>query len=721
MALVHGHKYTEPNLSFGRAADDLVDGELDFWRRQFHGSPTFSAQPPGAIICAGTNVVLSASANGSGAVGYQWQLNRTNIAGQNQPIILLNNIQTIQQGHYRVIATDSQGSTASDEGLVVVLFPPTVVGRSGNLSLLPGQTATFSILATAKPPPTYQWRKNGVNIAGATTTTYTVASITGADGGVYDCVVSNACGVVTSPGSALEVQGPPVVVTDPVSQTVPLGTNVVFSVTATGSAPLLYQWCRNNVPITGATNRILTLSNVQFSDEAGYSAKVSNTFGQATSGTATLKIIGNPVIIVHPQSQAVLLGDSATFNVFATGRPVINYQWMKGGVDIPGATSTNLTVSNITVNDLMNYSARAFNIDGQAVSSNATLIIASRIVRVENVQTTNFSAGAQISIPVVLDADGGEHQIKFSLTYDTNCLVFAGVNNRVTGATASGSIANPAGILSLDWKHATGQSFTGGTTNNLFDVLFTVRAAVTSQKFVLLTIENSPTAKEMLGTSGQTLAGRFIGGSVVGPAIIFKKAGLTTLNAASGHTVETIFLIMPAVSSQTVAGPSLEFSALGNDSNGEAIVLVNATATNAAGNPIVIFPGTIGPGANEPVKIEYDVSDRVTVPVPNVGFNLSAVTSPTLPGGGVEVASASIFSTQIIDPPTGLNTTIIDFPSTAGQTYYIQYRDSATAAYTTSFPPVQSDATFTRWVDFGAPRTISVPTGARTYRVLEFQ
>ena len=699
----------------------MLMGALIFGGLNASAQPVFSSNPRNWIVCAGTNVVLSASASGAGAVSYQWQLNRTNIAGQNQPIILLNNIQTIQQGHYRLVATDSSGSTASDEGVVVVLFPPTVVAQSGNLSLLPGQPASFAILATAKPPPTYQWRKNGVNIAGATNNSYTIAAVSSVDGGVYDCVVANSCGSVTSTGASLEIQGPPLVVTDPVSQRVPLGTNVMFSVTATGTPPLHYQWCKDNVPIPGATNSVLTLNNVQFSDEAGYSAKVTNVFGNATSGTATLTVIGTPMIIVHPQTKHVLIGDTATFNVFAVGRPVINYQWMKDGVDIPGATSTNLTVSNISSNDLALYSARAFNTDGQDTSSNATLLVATRLVRVENVTSTNFSAGSRVAVPVVLDSNGNEHQVRFSLTYDTNCLVFAGVSNRVTGATAAGSIANAAGILSFDWKHAAGQAFTDGTTNNLFDVIFTVRQTLTSQKFIVLSIEDSPTQKQILGTTGLQLAGRFLGGSVVGPAIIFKKSGFTTLNPATGHTVETIFLVMPNTSSQSVSAPSLIFSNLGRDGNNNPIVLVNAQITNASDLPVILYPGTINPGDNAPVKVEYDVSDRITIPTPEVSLTLQQQVAPTAPAGGNVLAGGSIFINQLIDPPTGLNTAIIDFPSQPGRTYYIQYRDSTTAGFTTSFPPVVADATFTRWVDFGAPRTTSVPTAARNYRVIEFQ
>lgn len=138
-----------------------VFGGLVVGTTRSEAAPTINTHPAGAIICAGTNVVLTVQASGSGNVTYQWQLNRTNIAGQVQSTISRANIQPIEQGHYRVLVTDATGTTTSSEALVVVLFPPTVVAQTGNLTAMSGQSVKFKVLATAKPPPPTSGERTG--------------------------------------------------------------------------------------------------------------------------------------------------------------------------------------------------------------------------------------------------------------------------------------------------------------------------------------------------------------------------------------------------------------------------------------------------------------------------------------------------------------------------------------------------------------------------------
>ncbi|MBT1690522.1 PQQ-dependent sugar dehydrogenase [Dawidia soli] len=82
----------------------------------------------------------------------------------------------------------------------------------------------------------------------------------------------------------------PAITTQPVSQTVTAGQSVTFSVTATGTAPLTYQWQRNNTNITGATGASYTIANVQASHAGTYRVIVSNAAGSATSNNATLTV-----------------------------------------------------------------------------------------------------------------------------------------------------------------------------------------------------------------------------------------------------------------------------------------------------------------------------------------------------------------------------------------------------------------------------------------------
>ncbi|MDZ7608271.1 MAG: hypothetical protein U5K79_22425 [Cyclobacteriaceae bacterium] len=117
-----------------------------------------------------------------------------------------------------------------------------------------GQSVTFSVNAGVTTSPTYQWRKNSVDIPGATNATYTVAATVAGDAGSYDVVVSGSCaGTATSTVAALTINALPNISGQPVAaQTVCEGSAASFTVTATGTG-LTYQWKKNGVDIVGAT------------------------------------------------------------------------------------------------------------------------------------------------------------------------------------------------------------------------------------------------------------------------------------------------------------------------------------------------------------------------------------------------------------------------------------------------------------------------------------
>src|SRR5205085_1298102 len=105
----------------------------------------------------------------------------------------------------------------------------------------------------------------------------------------------------------------------PQSQTVIAGTNTLFTVTATGLAPLSYQWQLNGGIIGGATGTNLTLNNVQFADTGNYTVVVTNSGGAITSAVATLSVWVPPSISAQPRSRTNTVGTSASFNVSASG------------------------------------------------------------------------------------------------------------------------------------------------------------------------------------------------------------------------------------------------------------------------------------------------------------------------------------------------------------------------------------------------------------------
>ena len=139
---------------------------------------------------------------------------------------------------------------------------PAIAAQPQSQTVTEGQTSTFSVTATGTAPLSYQWNRNNSAISGATSSTYTTAATTVADNGAsFTVQVSNGAGNVTSSTATLTVNPPPVAPTitaQPQNQTVTAGQTASFSVTASGTAPLTYQWKKNGNAISGATSNTYT-------------------------------------------------------------------------------------------------------------------------------------------------------------------------------------------------------------------------------------------------------------------------------------------------------------------------------------------------------------------------------------------------------------------------------------------------------------------------------
>jgi glucose/arabinose dehydrogenase len=230
---------------------------------------------------------------------------------------------------------------------------PAVVTPPADQTVMQGQLASFNISATGNETLSYQWQRNQVNIAGATSSSYSVASAMFADNGArFRCIVTNSLGSATSNEATLTVNAPPSVVTPLSDQTVTQGQPVTFVISATGSPTLSFQWQRNQVNIVGATSSSYNLSSTTFADSgARFRCVVSNSFGTATSNEVILTVNSPPSIDSNPANQTVTEGQPATFSIIAAGSPTLAYQWQRNQVDISGATSSTYAIAATTASD----------------------------------------------------------------------------------------------------------------------------------------------------------------------------------------------------------------------------------------------------------------------------------------------------------------------------------------------------------------------------------
>src|SRR5207245_1781999 len=244
--------------------------------------------------------------------------------------------------------------------------------------------ATFTVVATGTAPLSYQWQKNGVSMAGATSSGYTTPVTTTSDSGsTFRVVVTNTAGTVTSAAGTLTVNPAPVAptsTTPPANQTVTAGQTATFTVVAAGTAPLSYQWQKNGVNIAGATSASYTTPATTISDSGStFRVVVTNTAGTVTSSAATLTVNPAPVaptILTQPSSQTVTAGQTASFTVAVTGTAPLSYQWQKNSVAISGATSSAYTTPATTNSDSgAQFTVVVSNTAGNVTSSAATLTV----------------------------------------------------------------------------------------------------------------------------------------------------------------------------------------------------------------------------------------------------------------------------------------------------------------------------------------------------------
>jgi len=173
---------------------------------------------------------------------------------------------------------------------------PTITMHPSNRTVNIGQNATFTVSATGTAPLGYQWKKNGVNIAGATNASYTTpSSILSDNGSTFVVNVTNIAGSVLGNPAILTVLSLPVapnITMHPSNRTVNIGQNATFTVSATGTAPLSYQWKKNGVNIAGATNASYTTPSSILSDNGStFVVNVTNSRGSIMSKNATLTVL----------------------------------------------------------------------------------------------------------------------------------------------------------------------------------------------------------------------------------------------------------------------------------------------------------------------------------------------------------------------------------------------------------------------------------------------
>lgn len=374
----------------------------------------FTSHPNSQTRPAGTGVTFSAAASGTGVVSYQWFKDGSPLFGETNFKLDLLNLTPSAAGSYNVVATTSCGSATSNTATltVTVAAPSITVNPAATIRQCAGTSATLSVTASGFGTLNYQWRRNNVNISGATSSSLSLNNITSSDAGSYTVVVSNLGGSVTSTASVVSIRTATAITTHPVSLLRRAGQTALFSVNGTGADGGSFQWKRNGTAISGATSSVLSLSNVSAASAADYTVDVTFGCGTVTSNAASLA-----VLTANPSSVTKCAGEDASFSVtVATGSEAVNIQWLKNNVNISGQTSSTLSLTNVGVSDVANYSANVTFGSVSLLSNPATLLVnTSATISSQPVSAVRFNSQ---SVSFTANVSGNLNGLTYQWTKD---------------------------------------------------------------------------------------------------------------------------------------------------------------------------------------------------------------------------------------------------------------------------------------------------------------
>ncbi len=470
-----------------------------------NSAPAVTSNPTNSTICPNGSTSFTCSGTGSG-IAYQWQVstnggvsysNITNGGVYNNATTTTLNITnapgTMNGYRYRCVISGSCSPFATtSEARLIMGAAPVVTVQPPSKVVCTGTTGSTSLTATGYIN-TYQWEvstnsggswapiANGGFYAGVTTNTLQFINPTlSMSGYMYRCVVTNACLVATiSNAMTLTVANSPVTTLQPTNKIVCSGDNTTYTVTATSSAPISYQWqgsvdgitwtnIANGGIFSGATTTTLTLTGVYQGTFNRYRCELNTgCIPAATTNVATLTVETAPLISINPSNQVKCVGQNASFAISATGSN-ITYQWQEstnggtswanvanGGV-YTGATTNNLKLTAVpaTMNSYRYRCVVTGSCPTVKTSTSATLTVNTPVAINTNTPTAlTFCSGSNTSLSVSATGTGISYRWYLNVNGVWTALNNSSTYSGVTTATLNiSNMAAPVNTIVYQYR-----------------------------------------------------------------------------------------------------------------------------------------------------------------------------------------------------------------------------------------------------------------------------
>ncbi len=342
--------------------------------------PVITTQPPATNGCAGGSASITVAASGANLT-YQWKKGATvlansgRVSGATSPTLTISGLVAADAGNYTCVVTSPCGSVTSSAAALGVNTPLVITVQPVPLNLCQNGTGFLQVAATGGGL-TYRWQRDGVNlnddgqISGSRAALLTISAggFSGNLNGSYRCVVTNACGSVTSNSAAVAVYLPVAINTQPLSTTLCESTGSATIFVSTSNATT-FQWQKNGVDIadgngiTGTTTAGLVFNPITASQTGVYRCRASNGCNSLNTSNATVTVNSPPSVTVQPLTQTGCNGGNTTLSITATGTS-LTYRWQKNGVFLSdgahysGTLTPALTIIGVTAADADRYRCR---------------------------------------------------------------------------------------------------------------------------------------------------------------------------------------------------------------------------------------------------------------------------------------------------------------------------------------------------------------------------
>ena len=380
------------------------------------------AQPVSRAVIPGSRVVFSVTGCGSRPLSYQWKHDGANIEDGTNATLVLAAVQPPDAGSYTVRVSSGADDILSAPATLALTSLPVITIQPQGQSVGVGLTATFTVEAMGPGPLTYQWRRNGQPLPGATQASLVLENLRAIDAAGYSVLVINAAGAVPSAVAALLVLVPPEITQQPQNQSVAPGSTATFAVAATGVGTLRYQWQFNGANLAEATQATLTITNAQLPNEGDYRVLVTDDITTGQSQLARLTVRVPPVILIPPRGQTNVVGATMSFTVVASGSVPMGFRWNKGSVpiltNVLNTTNCTFTITNALTSTSGVYRVVITNSGNLNLVVNATfnvLVVAPPVITLQPL-SQSVDAGADVTFTVGVAGTAPGYQWRFGGT-----------------------------------------------------------------------------------------------------------------------------------------------------------------------------------------------------------------------------------------------------------------------------------------------------------------